>query len=58
MPLLFAVIGYWIIGFPAAWALGFQADLGAVGVWIGLSIGTTVYAGLLCLRFWRLSRRV
>jgi MATE family multidrug resistance protein len=57
-PLLFAVIGYWVIGFPTAWALAFHADLGAVGVWIGLSIGTTVYAGLLILRFRRLSNRV
>jgi len=57
LPLLFAVIGYWIIGFPAAWALAFRADLGAIGLWIGLSIGTTVHAGLLILRFWRLSKR-
>jgi len=58
MPLLFAVIGYWIIGFPAAWALAFQADLGAVGIWIGLSIGTTVYAVFLVLRFRHLSNRL
>jgi MATE family multidrug resistance protein len=58
MPLLFAVIGYWVIGFSAAWALAFQANLGAVGVWIGLSIGTTVYAVLLILRFRRLSNRL
>jgi MATE family multidrug resistance protein len=58
MPLLFAVIGYWTIGFPAAWALAFHADLGAAGVWIGLSIGTTVYAVLLILRFRHLSNRL
>jgi MATE family, multidrug efflux pump len=57
MPLLFAVIGYWVIGFSAAWLLAFRADLGAVGVWIGLSIGTTVYATLLTLRFIRLAQR-
>jgi MATE family multidrug resistance protein len=58
LPLLFAVIGYWIVGFSAAWLLAFHADLGAVGVWIGLSIGTTVYAALLTLRFIRLANRV
>ena len=58
MPLLFAVIGYWVIGFSAAWALAFQMHLGAVGVWIGLSIGTTIYAMLLILRFRRLSNRL
>lgn len=57
MPLLFAVISYWGIGFSAAWVLAFHADLGAVGVWIGLSIGTTVYATLLILRFIRLANR-
>ena len=41
MPLLFAAIGYWTIGFPAAWVLAFHAELGAPGVWIGLSIGTS-----------------
>jgi multidrug resistance protein, MATE family len=57
IPLLFAVIGYWLVGFPAAWALAFQAHLGAVGVWIGLSLGTLVYAMLLILRFRRLANR-
>jgi MATE family multidrug resistance protein len=57
VPLLFAVMGYWLIGFPTACALGFWAGLGAVGVWIGLSCGTAVYATLLVLRFYRLARR-
>jgi MATE family multidrug resistance protein len=57
IPLLFAAIGYWLIGFPAAWGLAFQAQLGAVGVWIGLSAGTLVYALLLALRFRRLASR-
>jgi MATE family multidrug resistance protein len=38
--------------------LAFNAGLGAVGVWIGFSIGTFVYAGLLILRFRRLTRRL
>jgi MATE family multidrug resistance protein len=57
VPLLFASIGYWLIGFPAAWALAFRMDYGAVGVWIGLSLGTLVYAALLTLRFLRLAHR-
>ena len=57
IPLLFAVIGYWLVGFPAAWALAFEAHLGAIGVWIGLSLGTLVYATLLVLRFRRLANR-
>jgi multidrug resistance protein, MATE family len=57
MPLLFAFIGYWLVGFPSAWAFAFHAELGAVGVWIGLSLGSTVYATLLILRFIGLARR-
>jgi MATE family multidrug resistance protein len=51
VPLLFAAISYWLIGFPAAYGLAFRTDLGAIGVWIGLSCGTAVYAVLLILRF-------
>lgn len=58
MTLVFAAIGYWCVGFPIAWVLAFHAGLGAVGVWIGLSIGSFVYAGLLILRFRMLTRRL
>lgn len=51
IPLLFATLSYWLIGFPCAWWLGFQTPLGAAGVWVGLSVGTAVYAVLLLLRF-------
>jgi MATE family multidrug resistance protein len=55
VPLLFATISYWLIGFTFACGLGFWTPLGAVGVWIGLSCGTAVYAVLLILRFRRLA---
>jgi MATE family multidrug resistance protein len=58
IPLLFAAISYWLIGFPAAWGLAFHTDLGAIGVWIGLSCGTAVYAVLLLTRFRRLARHL
>jgi MATE family multidrug resistance protein len=57
VPLLFAVLGYWVIGFTTACLLGFWTQLGAIGVWIGLSCGTAVYATLLVLRFRLLARR-
>jgi MATE family multidrug resistance protein len=38
--------------------LAFNARLGAIGVWIGFSVGTFVYAGLLILRFRMLTRRL
>jgi MATE family multidrug resistance protein len=58
VPLLLAAISYWLIGFTAAYGLAFWTSLGAVGVWIGLSIGTGIYAILLVLRFRTLTRRL
>jgi MATE family multidrug resistance protein len=58
VPLLFATVSYWLIGFTLACGLGFWTPLGAVGVWIGLSCGTLVYATLLLLRFRRLASRL
>jgi MATE family multidrug resistance protein len=58
VPLLFATLSYWMIGFPCAWWLGFWTPLSAVGVWIGLSVGTAVYATLLLLRFRMLASRL
>jgi MATE family multidrug resistance protein len=58
VPLLFAVISYWLIGFALACWLGFRTPLGAPGVWVGLSIGTAVYAVLLVWRFRLLAGRM
>lgn len=58
MTLVFAVIGYWCVAFPVAWLLAFHTGLGATGVWVGFSVGTFVYAGLLILRFRMLTRRL
>jgi multidrug resistance protein, MATE family len=58
IPLLFATFSYWLVGFISAWALGFWTPLGAGGVWVGLSIGTVVFAVLLVLRFRLLASRL
>jgi MATE family, multidrug efflux pump len=58
VPLLFAATSYWLIGFTTACGLGFWTGLGAIGVWIGLSCGTAVYAVLLILRFRLLASRL
>ena len=58
VPLVFAAISYWLVGFTTACGLGFRTGLGAVGVWIGLSCGTAVYAILLLLRFRLLANRL
>jgi MATE family multidrug resistance protein len=58
IPLLLAIFSYWLVGFTSAWALGFWTSLGAPGVWVGLSIGTVVFAVLLILRFRLLASRL
>lgn len=56
VPFYYALFSFWGIGFPAAWALCFNAGLGTVGVWIGLTLSLVVYAALLVRRFNQLSR--
>jgi MATE family multidrug resistance protein len=56
VPLLFAALSFWAIGFPSCYGFGFPAGLGPTGVWIGLTIGLAVYATLLVWRFHALSR--
>jgi multidrug resistance protein, MATE family len=57
MPLYFSAICFWAIGFAACYGLGFTLGFGAVGVWIGLSLGLAVYALLLIYRFHALTQR-
>jgi multidrug resistance protein, MATE family len=56
IPLLIAAFSFWVIGFVSCYALAFAFGLGAVGVWIGLSLGTGVFAALLLWRFHRLTQ--
>jgi MATE family multidrug resistance protein len=57
IPLLFSALCFWAVGFPACYLLAFSLNGGAVGVWIGLSIGVALYAVLLVWRFHALTRR-
>jgi MATE family multidrug resistance protein len=53
VPMAFAAIGYWAIGFAGGWALTFPLGLGPIGMWWGFVIGLAVVALLLTLRLWR-----
>ena len=45
-PIMYAAfVSYYLIAIPVAYVLGFKAGLGAVGVWLGFTIGLTL-AGL------------
>jgi MATE family multidrug resistance protein len=56
VPMFFAAISYWGVGFSLAYVLGVVFEHGALGVWIGLAAGLAVAATLLVGRFFRLTR--
>ena len=57
IPMVLAGLGYWAIGFPVAWLLGFTFGFGAEGIWWGLALSLMVAALVLNVRFWRLIDR-
>ncbi|HUG10680.1 MAG TPA: MATE family efflux transporter [Opitutaceae bacterium] len=52
VPAFITFIGYWVIGLPCAWLLGFPAGLGGIGVWLGLLAGLAVCSIWLTARLW------
>ncbi len=51
-PMIFAAVSYWLIGVPASYVLGFNFDMGGVGIWLGLVIGLLVAWVTMMTRFW------
>jgi MATE family multidrug resistance protein len=58
IPTLITLIAYWGFGLPLGYVLGFNFDLGAMGVWFGLLAGLSIAAVLLFIRFNNLSKRL
>jgi MATE family multidrug resistance protein len=54
-PMLWNLLGYWLLGLPVGYFLCFRAGWGAVGLWLGLSLGLIVVGSVL-VRAW--ARRV
>ncbi|WP_310618509.1 MATE family efflux transporter [Flexibacterium corallicola] len=52
VPMYIGLFCYWGISATLAYALGFWVELGAMGIWIGLSTGLFVTATLFSLRFY------
>ncbi|WP_375451913.1 MATE family efflux transporter [uncultured Devosia sp.] len=51
IPMLFAIAGYWLIGLPIAYVLGFVLQWRGVGIWLGLAAGLAFVAIVLVIRF-------
>jgi MATE family multidrug resistance protein len=56
-PMVITTIGYWMVALPAAWVLGFPAEYGAVGVWVGYTLGIVLAAVALPWRYWSKTSR-
>jgi MATE family multidrug resistance protein len=57
VPLAFAALSFWAVGFATSYTLAFPAGLEAIGIWVGFTVGLGVYATLLVWRFNALTRR-
>ena len=58
VPMIYAGIGYWLIGLTLSLVLGFYFDLGGAGIWTGLCVGLLVVAVLLFVRWINRSRQL
>ncbi|MEV0611684.1 MATE family efflux transporter [Nonomuraea sp. NPDC050404] len=52
------LVGYWLIGLPAAWLLAVPVGLDTLGTWLGLFTGLAATAALLLARFRRTLAKV
>lgn len=51
IPMLYAGLGYWVIGLPLSVALGFGTALAGSGIWIGLAVALALVAALMLGRW-------
>jgi MATE family multidrug resistance protein len=57
-PMIVNVIGHWVFGLPAGYALCFNAGWGVAGLWAGLCIGLTFVAVVLTIAWHYKSREL
>jgi MATE family multidrug resistance protein len=50
-PLLFALVGYWVVGLGVGAWLAFARDWKGVGIWVGLASGLAAVAALMLVRW-------
>jgi MATE family multidrug resistance protein len=57
VPMLFALLGYWVVGIGVGVWLAFGRDWRGVGIWTGLAAGLAFVAALMIAR-WTMRRRL
>jgi MATE family multidrug resistance protein len=50
-PMLASFVAFWLVGLGLSYLLGFVFDLQSVGIWLGMTLGISVGAVIIC---WRL----
>ena len=53
VPMIMAIISYWVVGLPVSYLLAFPFGFGGPGIWLGLTVGLACACALMQLRFWR-----
>jgi MATE family multidrug resistance protein len=51
VPMIFAALGYWVVGLGSGYLLAFPAGFQGVGIWIGFALGLGVVAVLMIGRW-------
>jgi multidrug resistance protein, MATE family len=57
-PVLFNVIGYWVLGLPVGYSLCFHRGWGVIGLWFGLSAGLILVSLALTAAWTRKARQI
>jgi len=57
-PVLFNVVGYWVLGLPVGYSLCFRYGWGVRGLWFGLSAGLILVSLALTVAWTRKARRI
>ncbi|QNT78673.1 MATE family efflux transporter [Entomobacter blattae] len=57
VPMLFCILGYWAVAFPAANYLAFTLHYQTIGLWIGLAVGLSIVAFLMIFRIYLLVKK-
>ncbi len=57
VPMLYAALSFWIVGYTSAYALAFWWGLGVFGIWTGFALSLWLFALLLTVRFHNLTAR-
>lgn len=58
IPMIIAVICYWLVAMPASYVLAFPLGLGVYGVWSGLVLGLMIAFVVMTWRFWTKAVRI